>query len=773
MKKISALLVVCSMLVLLFTACGSTDSGETPTSAPAVSEGVVDNSNAEDVTATEAPEATETPETTKAPEVTEKPEESPTPTAAVAERLKRFTYDNMNDLEYVMHYNSSYEVTPGGVLKVQYDEQYAEIKLLFNELFEMEHCKKITVRVKSEYGGVGIKLYDESLLADVWSAEKLAFYGSKANGTAEYEIVPNGGDFNVAGIGIMSLDQPEDAAQYIASVYEINFYMEKGYEPLGNPKYVKEELTAKGETTYTLNDLKLVKAEGARHETKGDGSVKITYDAQWGIVRYELPKAIDPKKCIAIVVDAEISEQIGIMFYDQKLMTDPDCDEVFTRWTWDKDSVTEFHTFLDSPEKLPMIYGIGFKASEPVTDSAAYTALVSGITFYMENDAVKDVPTNIAPDVTGDMTLLNTYGKEFEHFGLATSVNELNHPAVNSFIKQESNSTAFYLGNMYEESTLSVNPNVITVAEAKKRGYFIPENYKEEMVPALNFTGINMQLEAAAANGLKIGLHSLIWHGVNEEWFLKEGYAADGSLVSPEVMDARLELYAHTVADYVCKHKNASVVYYWVLVNEYYHSDEELSLYRRVYGNTGLEPGFVKLVYQVVDEVLREHGLRDQISLIYNDYNTFFVGDIGWGQTENAPEDIISLINFINSDGKICDGVGMQGHLDVYFPEDKSVFGKAAQKFVDAGFEVFVTELDIAIKEPRATSEEDQAEKYADILTDLVKINRNSGKIKSIVFWGMSDIDSWLKQYDPLLFSSPGVPKNAYFKVLQAYTELK
>ena len=192
-----------------------------------------------------------------------------------------------------------------------------------------------------------------------------------------------------------------------------------------------------------------------------------------------------------------------------------------------------------------------------------------------------------------------------------------------------------------------------------------------------------------------------------------------------------------------------------------------------MYGNTGLEPGFVKLVYQVVDEVLREHGLRDQIALIYNDYNTFFVGDIGWGQTENAPEDIISLINFINSDGKICDGVGMQGHLDVYFPEDKSVFGKAAQKFVDAGFEVFVTELDIAIKEPRATSEEDQAEKYADILTDLVKINRNSGKIKSIVFWGMSDIDSWLKQYDPLLFSSPGVPKNAYFKVLQAYTEMK
>ena len=127
----------------------------------------------------------------------------------------------------------------------------------------------------------------------------------------------------------------------------------------------------------------------------------------------------------------------------------------------------------------------------------------------------------------------------------------------------------------------------------------------------------------------------------------------------------------------------------------------------------------------------------------------------------------------INSDGKVCDGVGMQGHLDVYFPEDKSVFGKAAQKFVDAGFEVFVTELDIAIKEPRATSEEDQAEKYADILTDLVKINRNSGKIKSIVFWGMSDIDSWLKQYDPLLFSSPGVPKNAYFKVLQAYTEMK
>ncbi len=55
---------------------------------------------------------------------------------------------------------------------------------------------------------------------------------------------------------------------------------------------------------------------------------------------------------------------------------------------------------------------------------------------------------------------------------------------------------------------------------------------------------------------------------------------------------------------------------------------------------------------------------------------------------------MISIINFINSNGKICSGIGMQSHLSTKYPS-VDYYTAALKSFVNAGFKVQITELDV------------------------------------------------------------------------------
>lgn len=107
---------------------------------------------------------------------------------------------------------------------------------------------------------------------------------------------------------------------------------------------------------------------------------------------------------------------------------------------------------------------------------------------------------------------------------------------------------------------------------------------------------------------------------------------------------------------------------------------------------------------------------------MYNDFNTYMEVD-----------DVITMIRYINSEKKICNGVGMQSHLGTTFPS-VSYYTAALQAFVNAGFEVQITELDVTNK-----SDADQV--------------------------------TWIKGEKPLLFSCLNVPKSSYYNVIQAYKD--
>ena len=147
--------------------------------------------------------------------------------------------------------------------------------------------------------------------------------------------------------------------------------------------------------------------------------------------------------------------------------------------------------------------------------------------------------------------------------------------------------------------------------------------------------------------------------------------------------------------------------------------------------------------------------MRSKVKLFYNDYNTYLVSD-----------DIVTMIKFVNQNGKICDGVGMQSHLDVHWPDANY---NTIDKFKNAGFEIQITELDATINAMQSRyTLQDQANYYYSIIKMLKQKKQGGANITGVTFWGLSDQVSWRASGQPLLFSQLGVKKAAYDAVIHA-----
>ena len=254
-------------------------------------------------------------------------------------------------------------------------------------------------------------------------------------------------------------------------------------------------------------------------------------------------------------------------------------------------------------------------------------------------------------------------------------------------------------------------------------------------------------------NGIGMRAHTLVWHSQTPQWFFKNEYSASNGYVSQSVMDARMEFYIKTVMNHVYSSSYGSCVYAWDVVNEYFHATN--SGWEAVYGKCGNRPAFVKRAYQYAYDCLDYYGLSGKVSLFYNDFNTYM-----------EVNDVITMINYINSDKKLCNGVGMQSHVGTTFPS-VDYYTQALKSFVNAGFEVQITELDTSSK-----SSSDQANYVYQLMKNVNSIKKSGGNISGITLWGISDDVSWISASEyPLLFSSLNVPKESYYKFIQAYNE--
>lgn len=348
-------------------------------------------------------------------------------------------------------------------------------------------------------------------------------------------------------------------------------------------------------------------------------------------------------------------------------------------------------------------------------------------------------------------SLLSTYGSLFGRSGNCVSLSQLQNSSTLAHIKSQYNSITLE-NEMKPDALLGYSPSLITRDSAKNLGYYVSGSFTESYVPKINFDTVDKVLKICYENGIGVRGHTLVWHSQTPDWFFRVGYSTKYGYVSQDQMNKRMEYYIKTVMNHVYTSKYGSCVYAWDVVNEYLHATT--SGWEKIYGARTTRPAFVKRAFQYAYDCIKYFGLTNKVSLFYNDFNTYM-----------EVNDVITMINYINSDGKICNGVGMQSHLSTSYPS-VAYYTQAVQSFVNAGFEVQITELDATNK-----GDQDLANYLYSLMKNVISIKKAGGKITGLTIWGLADDVTWIKGQKPLLFSTIGNPKTAYWSVLQAYKD--
>ena len=359
------------------------------------------------------------------------------------------------------------------------------------------------------------------------------------------------------------------------------------------------------------------------------------------------------------------------------------------------------------------------------------------------------------PSITAqaaETTLLNTYGSTYGYSGTCINLYQLRDANQLAFLKKHYNSITLE-NEMKPDALLGGSAKLISTDQAKRQGYYIPDNYREPYVPQINFSTVDEVMKICYNNGLKMRAHTLVWHSQTPSWFFRSNYAGYGGFVNQQVMDARLEMYVKTVMNHVYTNQYGSVVYAWDVANEVLHAEN--SGWEAVYGNNKVNASYVKKAFNYAYDTLEYFKLTNSVKLFYNDFNTYM-----------EVNDVIKLVNYINQGRKVCAGVGMQSHLGTGFPS-VDYYTNALNSFLRAGFEVQITEMDITNK-----GDYDMANYAYNLYKNINKAKKNGGKITSITWWGLSDQTTWISNSAPLLFSRPGQAKQSYNSVIKAYTEV-
>ena len=338
-------------------------------------------------------------------------------------------------------------------------------------------------------------------------------------------------------------------------------------------------------------------------------------------------------------------------------------------------------------------------------------------------------------------------------------------------------------------SALSVNDildkdNTIKQLAKKEFNTITPENcMKAETVnpePGVyNFKSADAFVAFGEENNMFIIGHTLIWHNQTPAWFFTN---AKGEPNSPEEQKEQLRKHIEAVAG-----RYAGKVQAWDVVNEVIDNDGS---YRPTTWVNSIGDGdeMVKLAFKYASEYAPD------TELYYNDFNA-------WRPEKR--DGIVRMIKMLKDAGIRIDGVGIQAHWGLNFPESEYI-QEAIDAYAALGVKVMITELDVdvlpltkegqiigrSMMEPQFQLEEFEtfldpykeglpesveqklANRYKELFGIFVK---NSDKIDRVTFWGMHDGMSWKNDYPipnrtnyPLLYNRDMKPKLARQAVLES-----
>ena len=264
----------------------------------------------------------------------------------------------------------------------------------------------------------------------------------------------------------------------------------------------------------------------------------------------------------------------------------------------------------------------------------------------------------------------------------------------------------------------------------------------EELQPVegeFNFKLADQFVKFGEENNMYIIGHTLVWHSQAPKWFFTD---ATGKDVTREVLIERMKNHIFTV---VGRYKGK--VKGWDVVNEAFEDDGSWrnSKFYQIIGED-----YIRLAFQFA------HEADPDADLYYNDYSMAH---------EGRRNTVVKMVNNLKSQGVRIDGVGLQGHMDMVFP-DLDEFEKSMLAFAETGVKLMITELDVTVlprpgidvgAEISASFEYQQKlNPYAEGLPDSVSIALNnryndifklflkhSDILERVTLWGVYDGQSW------------------------------
>ncbi|MEE5992664.1 MAG: endo-1,4-beta-xylanase [Oscillospiraceae bacterium] len=378
------------------------------------------------------------------------------------------------------------------------------------------------------------------------------------------------------------------------------------------------------------------------------------------------------------------------------------------------------------------------------TGVLVYFQTGEGTNDFMIDDVTITGEANWSTAILDETPLKDIYANYFR-LGCAAAASELSTTISQDVVKHHFNSMT--LGN-------ELKPDAVLDKWATQAS-------GSNTVPVISLGAAAEQLAFCEQNNIPIRGHVFCWYSQTPAWFFREGFKDDGAIVSKEVMNQRLENYIKALTEQIAIEYPKLNVYCWDVVNECYLDDGSLraggtdpnnqeSYWSLIYGdNSYIEQAFTYARKYV------PAGTK----LFYNDFNEYIP----------AKRDAIYNMAKNLSDKGLIDGIGMQAHLDVGYP-DANLFRQAIDKYDSLGLEVQITELDIT--DYNANGDSDKVTKaYHDIVNTIVDAKKSGANITALVFWGITDATSWRASGYPLLLNGDYSPKGAYYEVKNAVPE--
>jgi endo-1,4-beta-xylanase len=295
-----------------------------------------------------------------------------------------------------------------------------------------------------------------------------------------------------------------------------------------------------------------------------------------------------------------------------------------------------------------------------------------------------------------------------------------------------------------------------------------------------NFFEADVVANFAAAKGMQLRGHTLVWHQSAPIWLFV------GDLNNPASYHASLLQHLRTYITAVME--RYPEIYAWDVVNEAatdtanatnpYRTDSKWYQAYLLADRPGGE--YVIDAFRIAGEV-RTAMNKPGMKLMLNDYNTELAG---------KRANVMKIVQDVINAGVPIDGVGHQFHLQLGADVTQVTAALTAVESLSSTLVNHVTELDVSIYADPGTCYSQRtilpciadygASPSQSVLSQQATLYRalfnafNRPSVQSVSLWGIADNHTWLNTFPvtrtnrPLLFDTAGNPKWAFWTVVDS-----